>query len=218
MKGLARPMAILLEGAAQKAAENADPAHDFNHVLRVRETALGLATEECADAAVVEAAALLHELFFFPKDSLDAHRSGEVCAQKVRPLLTRLGFDPEKVAPVCECIRVHSFSAGLEAATPEARVLQDADRLDAIGSIGIARCFATCASMNRPFYSPGDPFCEKRDPDDKKWGVDHFYRKLLRIEGRLHTNAARAIAKERTEFMKAFLKQLRREISAGTAE
>lgn len=214
MSRLQAPMAIVLEGAALKAAGQADPAHDYNHVLRVRETAVRIASEEGADGEIAEAAALLHELFYFPKGHVEAHRSGEVCAQRARKLLTGVGFPGDKIEPVCECIRVHAFSAGLEASTPEARVLQDADRLDAIGAIGVARCFATCASMNRPFYSPGDPFCRAREPDDKKWGVDHFYRKLLRIEGGLHTRAARTIATQRTAFLRAFLAQLEREIAA----
>jgi uncharacterized protein len=91
-------------------------------------------------------------------------------------------------------------------------VLQDADRLDAIGAIGIARCLATCADMKRPFYAPDDPFCATRAPDDKQWGVDHFYRKLLRIGDGLHTATARALAGERAAFMRAFLEQLAREI------
>ena len=81
--------------------------------------------------------------------------------------------------------------------TIEGKVLQDADRLDAIGAIGIARCFATCAEMRVPFYNPDDPFCGVREPDDKRWGLDHFYRKLLRIPDGLHTATARAIAKDR---------------------
>jgi uncharacterized protein len=212
MNGLPNPLAILLEGAAHKASEQADPAHDYSHVLRVRDTALRIAAEERVDAEIVEAAALLHELFYVPKGSVEAHRSGELCAQKARALLNGVGFPSERIEAVCECIRVHAFSAGLEAATQEARVLQDADRLDAIGAIGVARCFATCATMKRPFYSPGDPFCRSREPDDKKWGVDHFYRKLLRIEQGLHTETARAMAKERTAFMRAFLGQLEKEI------
>ena len=91
-------------------------------------------------------------------------------------------------------------------------VLQDADRLDAIGAIGIARCMATCAEMKRPFYSPIDPFCVERSPDDKAWGIDHFYAKLLRIPDALHTATARAMAGERLAMMTQFLGQLAREI------
>ena len=91
--------------------------------------------------------------------------------------------------------------------------MQDADRLDAIGAIGIARCFATCAEMKRPFYSPEDPFCESREPDDKQWGVDHFYKKLFKISP--HTKTAQMLAAERIDFMRTFMKQLAREIDGG---
>jgi uncharacterized protein len=108
---------------------------------------------------------------------------------------------------------VHSFSRGLVPDTLEGKVLQDADRLDAIGAIGIARLFATSAAMRRPFYAEEDPFARAREPDDKQFGVDHFFRKLLRIRDGLHTETARAIAAERHDFMHAYLEQLAREIS-----
>jgi uncharacterized protein len=68
---------------------------------------------------------------------------------------------------IVTCIREHAFSRGIVPRTLEGRVVQDADRLDAIGAIGIARCMATCADMKRPFYSPEDPFCRAREPNDK---------------------------------------------------
>ena len=117
------------------------------------------------------------------------------------------------IDPIRECIRVHAFSRGLVPETIEGKVLQDADRLDAIGAIGIARCFATCAEMGVPFYQPDDPFCRAREPDDKRWGLDHFYRKLLRIPDGLHTATARAIAGDRIRIMEAFLAQLGRELT-----
>jgi uncharacterized protein len=112
------------------------------------------------------------------------------------------------------CIRVHSFSRGIVPATLEAKIVQDADRLDAIGAVGVARCFATCAEMRRPFYHPDDPFCAARVPDDKAWGLDHFYRKLLKISDGLHTGTARAMAREREQFLRAFVAQLQREIDS----
>jgi uncharacterized protein len=90
--------------------------------------------------------------------------------------------------------------------------LQDADRLDAIGAIGIARCFATGTTMRAAFYDVSDPFCTAREPDDKRFSVDHFFRKLLRISDTLHTPTARRLAEQRTHFMRAFLDQLGAEI------
>ena len=96
-------------------------------------------------------------------------------------------------------------------------ILQDADRLDAIGAIGVARCMATCAEMGRPFYHEQDPFCLERPPEDRRWGLDHFETKLLRIPQALHTARARAIAGERVAFMRGFLTQLEREIAPPRA-
>ena len=197
---------------ARAACDGADSAHDWQHVLRVAENARTIGLAEGARLEVVIAAALLHELFNHPKDHPDSARSGDVCAEHATELLRAEGWSDELVEPIAYAIRVHGFSRGISPTTLEARVLQDADRLDAIGAIGIARCFATCAVMKRPLYDPDDPFCERRSPDDKLWGLDHFHRKLLRIGDGLHTAAARRLAADRTAFMHAYLDALRREV------
>jgi uncharacterized protein len=186
------------------------PAHDWAHVQRVAGLVRQIVAVEGGDLRVAEAAALLHELFNHPKGHPESHLSGERCAEEAEKVLRSLEWDEDSIARVAYCIRVHSFSRGIFPETLEAKILQDADRLDAIGAIGIARCFATCAEMKRPFYFPEDPFCERRAPDDKLWGVDHFYKKLLKIE--FHTAAARARAEERFAFIRTFLAQLAREI------
>ena len=158
-----------------------DPAHDWLHVRRVMTSARAIALAEGADVGVCTTAALLHELFNHPKGHPESHRSGEVCAEHARAVLREHGAPEEFVAAVGYAIAVHPFSLGVTPTTLEARVLQDADRLDALGAIGLARCFATCAAMRRPFYEPDDPFCERRAPDDKLWGLDHVYKKLLKL-------------------------------------
>jgi uncharacterized protein len=201
-----------LRAAAEQACAHAEPSHDMQHVLRVCGNARRLAAAEGAAEDVVLAAALLHELFNYPKGHPESHRSGQVCAEHARKVLLEVGAARELLEPVCTCIREHAFSAGVSPGTAEGRVVQDADRLDALGAIGVARCFATCASMGRPFYDPQDPFCRARPPDDKQWGLDHFYRKLLRLGDGLHTPAARAMAGERVAFLRLFLEQLEREL------
>lgn len=205
-------MLTALTAAARAACEGADAAHDWQHVSRVRESAVHLARSAGADLVVCETAALLHELFNYPKGHPDSRRSGEVCAERAAALMILHGVDPAVVEAVRYAIAVHPFSLGVTPDTLEAKVLQDADRLDAIGAIGVARCFATCADMKRPFYDPDDPWCDRREPDDKLWGVDHFAKKLLRLEGIFHTDAARALARARTAFMRAYLDQLAGEI------
>jgi uncharacterized protein len=198
--------------AVAEARATSEPAHDFLHVLRVAGNARRVAEAEGARLDVVLPAALLHELFNYPKGHPDSPRSGEVCAEHARVVLRDEGVDDATAEAIATCIREHPFSRGIVPATIEGKVLQDADRLDAIGAIGIARCMATCAEMKRPFYSLDDPFCVERPPDDKAWGIDHFYKKLLRIPDVLHTPTARAMAGERVAAMTQFLAQLAREI------
>jgi uncharacterized protein len=188
------------------------PAHDVSHVSRVAALARAIAEAERANVDVVVAAAWMHEHVNLPKDHPDSARSGDLCAEAVAPILRDEGFDAAFVDAVAACIRDHAFSKGAAPSSMEARVLQDADRLDAIGAIGIARCFATTTEMRRPFYAPDDPFCRARAPNDKEWGIDHFFRKLLRIPSLLHTDTARAMAKDRLRAMESFLDQLAREI------
>jgi uncharacterized protein len=206
------PLWNQLRAVAQSRSAGSGPAHDFAHVERVAANAQKIGIAEGAELDVVVPAALLHELFNYPKGHPLSHLSGEVCAEHAAQVLNEVDCPTALVEPICECIRVHAFSRGLVPATTEGKVLQDADRLDAIGAIGIARCFATCAEMGVPFYNALDPFCEAREPDDKRWGLDHFYRKLLRIPAGFHTEAARRIAASRVRMMEAFLSQLRDEI------
>ncbi len=203
-----------LEEIARVAARTAEPAHDFGHVRRVAASARAIAEAERADPDVVLPAALLHELFSLPKDHPDSPRSGILCAERAADALTGEGYPEETIKAVAYCIRVHPFSLGVVPETLEAKVLQDADRLDALGAVGIARCFAVGAALGRPFYHPEDPFAHSRPLDDKQWTLDHFPRKLLRLPETLHTETARAMARERTAFIEAFLAQLGREIGA----
>jgi uncharacterized protein len=206
------PLLERLRKVAESHCGGSGPAHDFLHVTRVTETACRIGLAEGANLDVVIPAALLHELFNYPKGHPQSHLSGEVCAEQAVDVLRENDCPPHLIDPVRECIRVHAFSRGLVPETIEGKVLQDADRLDAIGAIGIARCFGTCAEMSVPFYQPDDPFCRLREPDDKRWGLDHFYRKLLRIPDGLHTATARAIAGDRIRVMETFLAQLSQEV------
>lgn len=203
----------LMAIAAARCAE-ADPAHDLSHVRRVAGNAGRIAEAEGADVEIALAAAWLHELFNYPKDHPESRRSGEVCATEALSVLEQQGWPEARAAHVADCIRTHSFSSGLRPATLEAAILQDADRLDAIGAIGVARCFATTAVMRRPFYHPDDPRGTGRELDDKLWGVDHFERKLLRIASTMNTATGRALAMEREDFLRLYLEQLFREIGA----
>ncbi len=202
-----------LHAQAKERARANEPAHDFFHVERVMHNAGAIARAEGAREAVAVTAALLHELFTLPKSHPDSAKAGDLCAEHARELLVREDAPAWLVEPACAAIRDHSFSKGVVPDSLDARILQDADRLDALGAIGLARMWATCADMKRPFYAPDDPFCEQRAPDDKQWGLDHVYKKLLVVPERLHTNAARAMAADRVRFIRVYLDQLRAEIA-----
>ncbi len=207
-----------LRAAAREAAAGRDPAHDYEHVLRVERSAAAIAADEGADARVVRLAALLHELVCLPKDHPESPLAGERAAERAAALLRAEEVDEPTVARVAYAIRVHPFSRGVAPETLEARVLQDADRLDAIGAVGIARCFATGGALGASLYHPEDPFARRRGEgglDDKRFSVDHFQRKLLKLEAGLHTATARRLAAARVRFMTAYLEQLEREVGEG---
>lgn len=204
----------LLSEAARR-AEGAEPAHDFGHVARVVANARAISRGESfseEQQGAVATAALLHELFNLPKSHPESARAGDMCAEQARALLEAEGALPPFVETVVSAIRDHAFSKGVVPDAIESKALQDADRLDALGAIGLARMWATTADMKRPFYAPVDPFCESRPPDDKAWGLDHVYKKLLLVPARLHTRTARTLAEERVAFLRTYLEQLRREI------
>jgi uncharacterized protein len=201
-----------LAAEARGRSENAEPAHDFFHVERVVKNGLAIAEAEGARVGIVAVAALLHELFTLPKSHPRSAEAGDLCAEHARCLLERENAH-DLAAPVCAAIRDHAFSKGVVPAALESKVLQDADRLDALGAIGLARMWATCADMKRPFYSPIDPFCASRSPDDKAWGLDHVFKKLLLVPEQLHTATARALAERRVAFLRTYLDELRSELS-----
>ncbi len=187
-------------------------AHDFLHIERVLKNAQLIIYEVAADAEVIIPAILLHELFNYPKSHPNSRYSGDICADQAGEILDRFHYPIAKRDKVLDCIRFHSFSRGVNPYHIEGKVVQDADRLDAIGAIGIARLFATCAEINTPFYNSSDPFGENRALSDKDYGLDHFFTKLFDIVHGMHTIPAQRMALQRTEFMKQYIQQLRCEI------
>jgi uncharacterized protein len=188
-----------------------DAAHDLEHVRRVVRTAMSLAAREGADADIVFAAAWLHDCVAVPKDSPDRSKASRLAAAAASDFLAAAGWDRRQIPSIHHAIEAHSFSAGIEPTTPEARVVQDADRLDALGAHGLARCIATGASMGTGLVHPTDPWAKDRPLDDVKWSVDHFFAKLFKLPAMMRTEAGRTEADRRTEILKAFLRELARE-------
>ncbi len=201
-----------LENEVKKRIEN-DPAHDFEHTIRVYKNAQKICKKEKANEKLVLSAALLHDIVSYPKSDKRSKTSSIKSATKSKQILEKLDFSKEEIAIISDAIRDHSFSQNKIPKTLEGKILQDADRLDALGAIGIARVFATGGSLKRPFYNIDDPFCKKRIPNDKTWTVDHFFQKLLKLESLMNTKSGKAEAKKRTKIIKEFLNQLKQEIS-----
>jgi len=191
---------------------NFDSAHDIAHTERVVSNALLLTEEEDCDEEVVLAAAWLHDCVIVPKDHPDRKKASGLAAEKAKNYLKSIQFDKKKISKVAHAIEAHSFSAGIQPKTIEAKIVQDADRLDALGAIGIARCFIVGGQMNRSLYHPEDPFCSQRDPDDAMWTVDHFYIKLFKLPEMMNLESAKREAESRVAFMKQFLKRMDQEI------
>lgn len=189
-----------------------DSAHDFDHVMRVYNNAKKIASHEQVNLKLVLAAALLHDIVSFPKTDKRSKIASLMSADEAAKILPKYNFTKKEIKIVCGAIKDHSYSQNKVPKTPEGKILQDADRLDALGAIGIARTFSVGGAENRPIYNSLDPFCKARIPDDKCWTVDHFYRKLLLLEGGMNTDFAKKVARKRTKIMCRFLADLGKEI------
>jgi uncharacterized protein len=167
---------------------------------------------ENAVMEVVIPAAWLHDCVSVAKDSPDRARASTLAAAQAKEYLREMTYPEQHHEAIGHAIAAHSFSAGITPLTLEARVVQDADRIDAIGAIGTARCMMVAGVMQSSLYAAQDPFCESREPDDRQYAVDHFFTKLFKLQDSFHTQAAHAEAKKRVQFMRDFLAQLEREI------
>ncbi len=203
---------VFLAKRVRNFAANEDPAHDFLHLSRVVTTARRLCAEENAIAEIVIPAAWLHDLVVVPKNDPRRSQASRLSAQAAIEFLMEIGYPKTYFEAIVHAIEAHSFSANIRPQTIEACVVQDADRLDGLGAIGVARCFATAGIMKRTFYNEEDPFCEHRVPDDSRFTLDHFFSKLFKTAETLNTKSGRAEGLRRVIFMRNFLEQLRDQI------
>jgi uncharacterized protein len=195
--------------------------HDYWHSWRVRNLARKIAEGECRkggaspDFLVVELAALLHDL-------ADFKFKAEKGEKELKKFLQRIGLNEGRVEKVLEVVSTVSFKGAGVKTKPkslEGKIVQDADRLDALGAVGVARCFAYGGMKGRKIWEPGEKMIlHDSFADYKKSGnssVAHFYEKLLLLKERLNTKTARKMAGERHEFLKAFLKEFYNEWLEG---
>ena len=189
-----------------------DPAHDWAHVGRVAATAKTLCEDQKVNVEFVLAGVYCHDLINLPKDHPDRKNASTLAALEAEPHLKKAGFHSEEIEIIKKAIIEHSFSKGLRPSCLEAAIVQDADRLDALGAIGILRCAAVNTQMKANFYDPFDPMAEMRELDDKKYMLDHYFVKLFKLPELMNTSSAKVIAQKRVTYMKNFLSELAGEI------
>jgi uncharacterized protein len=186
--------------------------HDVTHTIRVHELCLRIGKEEKADLLVVQAAALLHDIGR-GREQLDPKVDhAEASAEMAKKLLVDCHFPEEKIPKVLHAIRVHRFSRQKVPQTLEAKILQDADRIDISGAIGVAMSFAYGGAKNMELYDNDDPLAKNRKLDDSKYVLDHFQTKLLRLGETMHTVTATHLIRRRKEFLTSFMSQFVKEI------
>lgn len=212
-------LATLLAEARERdaAAARPDPTHDVAHALRVAHWTLVLGGD-AIDAREAVAAALLHDAVNPPKDSPERAHASERSAALANVRLASLGFSSAAIERITDAIRDHSFSRGAVPGTPLGCALQDADRLEALGAIGLLRCVSTGVRMDGAWFHADDPWAVSRPLDDARYSVDHFYRKLLTLPATMRTAAGRAEAERRAAFLRAFLAQLGEELGRPAPE
>lgn len=199
-------MAALWEGAS-------DGAHDLGHLDRVWKSCRLIALDEPgADADVLAAAAYFHDAVNLPKDSPDRAQASRLSAELAVRELAAMGFDAGRMAAVHHAIAAHSFSAGIAPETVEARILQDADRLEALGAIGLARMFLIAGQMGGALFHATDPLAMERALDDRRYALDHLDVKLFPVAAAMQTATGRRMAEERAEWMESFRTRLLHEI------
>lgn len=198
----------LFEG--HQAGQSVDSAHDLHHCHRVAHWTLRL--DPSLDEREAIAGALLHDLVNLPKNSPKRSQASSLSAAIAAEVLPKHGFDEDAVGRICDAVLNHSFSRGQIPETALGKALQDADRLEALGAIGIFRTASTGARMGARYFDAIDPWAKSRDLDDHAFSVDHFFTKLLKLAETLNTAAGREEAKRRSALMRRFLEHLGEEL------
>ena len=191
-----------------------DGSHDLSHVLRVWANVRRLMAEEGGDDEILVAATLLHDCVAVEKTSPLRSQASRLAAERASDLLAGLYWPAPRIAAVAHAIAAHSFSAGIAPQTREARILQDADRLDAIGLIGVARCFYVAGRTGAGLYDPTDPSAANRPLDDRRFALDHFETKLLTLAQGFQTRTGRRLARAHHQSLVTFRDGLLAEIAA----
>ncbi|WP_257255556.1 MULTISPECIES: phosphohydrolase [unclassified Endozoicomonas] len=192
-----------------------DASHDISHFQRVWKTAQQLMDEGHFDInrLVVLAACYFHDIVVLPKNHPERSKASTLSAEETEVCLKSLAFPEDLIAAVCHAVKTHSYSANIPPETLEAEVVQDADRMEALGAIGIARCFYTGGKLGQKLFDPEDPMGKNRTLNDRQYSLDHFEIKLLQIQKTMKTEPGRNMAVRHSDFLQSFRTQLCKELS-----
>lgn len=193
-------------------ATQGDGAHDFSHLLRVWKNVCAIRNHEGGEARILIAATLLHDCVAVEKNSPFRASASRLAAARARELLSDMGWDEQCIEAVAHAIEAHSFSAAIAPRSLEAQILQDADRLDALGMVGVARLFHVAGRMGSSLYDPLDPCASARPLDDKRFAIDHFKSKILNLAQGFQTATGARLAQTRHARVERFLQELLEEI------
>lgn len=186
-------------------ASEGDGAHDINHLHRVWHVARQLLSDYPeADALIVLAACYLHDIVNLPKDHPERAHASRHAARRACEKLAESDFPAARLEGVAHAIEAHSFSAAIKPMTIEAKIVQDADRLDALGAVGLARLYYTAGRMGSALAHPTDPLAVHRSMDDRAFALDHIECKLATLPATMQTKAGRRIGEARLDWLRAF--------------
>jgi uncharacterized protein len=190
-----------------------DAGHDIEHIRRVVKNCRFIMLQEAVgEENVIIPAAYLHDCVTVQKNSEKRSQGSLLSAKKAVEFLQNIQYPPSLISDIAHCIEAHSYSSGKKAETLNAQIVQDADRLDSLGAIGITRCVSVGLDLQKVLYCQDDPFCKKREPDDSKYILDHFYTKLSKLISMFNTKSAKDLAEKRWNYMKNFLSQFEEEL------
>jgi uncharacterized protein len=195
-------------------AEKVDGSHDVSHLHRVWSNVCAIRDKEGGDHQVLLAATLLHDCVAVEKNSPFRSSASRLAAAKATELLAQMGWDEARTKAVAHAVECHSFSANITPTSLEARILQDADRLDAIGMVGVARLFYVSGRMGSQLYDAHDPQAQHRELDDKRFAVDHFKTKIFTLAQGFQTETGKQMAQIRHDRAQRFLQEFMDEIGA----
>jgi uncharacterized protein len=187
-----------------------DKAHDLAHFKRVWQTAQRIMAHTEADRLVVLAACYFHDIVNLAKNHPQRHLASAQAARETLRILEAHfpDFPRDSYDAVAHAVHAHSFSAGVEPQTLEAKVVQDADRLESLGAIGLARVFYTSGVLGRPLFDDEDPLAARRELDDTTYALDHFQKKLLKLPETMQTEAGKELARHNADFLVHYMAKL----------